>query len=170
VTRRAARISQHVIPREVRIMPIGLTALRSAVVVCAISCAAGTGDGDIAGLSAGGSGGDAGRSSGGPESVLPPAPASSEVTGSYSLDVACADILDVCLLSSHADKDVTFALPAGTKRSSIVYTVTPQGPSAGGSVTFASTDPLDGTVHLHGSADAFSSVHIEVTGVIVIPE
>jgi len=94
------------------------------------------------------------------------------VTGAYTLDVACADVpvIDVCLLGSKADKDVTFALPAGTERSSIVYTIAPQGPSAGGSVDFAGTDPLDGTVRMHGFADAFSSVHIEVSGVIVVPE
>jgi hypothetical protein len=76
----------------------------------------------------------------------------------------------VCLLGSKADKDVVFTLPPGTKRSSIVYSIDPQGPSAGGSVDFASDDPLDGTVHLHAFADAFSSVHIEVTGVMVVPE
>ena len=35
---------------------------------------------------------------------------------------------------------------------------------------FAGTDPRDGTVHMHGFADALSSVHIDVTGVIVVPE
>jgi len=101
----------------------------------------------------------------------PPAP-STEVAGSYSLDVACADLpmIHLCILGSSADKDVTFTLPPGTKRSSIVYTITPVGPSAGGSVSFAGTDPLDATVHMHAYAGAFSSVHVEVTGVTAVPE
>ena len=102
----------------------------------------------------------------------PPPPAGSEVTGAYSLDVTCDDvpILDVCLLGTKADKDVTFVLPPGTKKSSIVYSIEPHGPDAGGFVTWAGDDPLDGTVHLHGFAEAFSNVHIAVTGVMVVPE
>lgn len=155
-------------------MQIMLTALVS-VVVCAVSCAAGTGAGDAGGASTGGAGGSESPRAGSvevPEPSPPPPPASREVSGSYSLDVACADvpIIGVCLLSSHADENVAFTLPPGTRRSSIVYTVTPKGPSAGGTVAFAGTDPLDGTVHVHGFADAFSSVHIEVSGVLVIPE
>lgn len=99
-----------------------------------------------------------------------PPPTSSEVPGSYSLDVACEDVLGICLLSDKADKDVVFDLPAGMQRSSIVYTVTPVGPSAGGTVGWASQDVLDGTVHLHAYADAFSSVDIAVTGVMVVPQ
>jgi hypothetical protein len=54
-------------------------------------------------------------------------PESSEVEGSYSLDVACSDVpvIDVYLLGSQADEDVVFTLPPGTKRSSIVYTIKP---------------------------------------------
>jgi hypothetical protein len=159
-------------------MLIKLAAQLSAVMVCAVSCAAGTGVGDLGGPTTDGDGGDTSRSAGGAKldppspSPPPPPPESSEVEGSYSLDVACSDVpvIDVCLLGSHADKDVVFTLPPGTKRSSIVYTIDPQGPSAGGTVGFAGTDTLDGTVHIHGFADAFSSVHIEVTGVMVVPE
>jgi hypothetical protein len=79
-------------------------------------------------------------------------------------------VIHLCILASQAEKDVTFTLPAGTKRSSIVYTVTPEGPASGGSVTFASTDPLDATVHMSAFADAFSSVQVEVTGVMAVPE
>jgi hypothetical protein len=148
---------------------------RIAAVACAASCAAGTGNGDASATSTGGKDGDSGHYTGSEQttpSPPPPPPASSEVTGAYSLDVACVDIpvIQVCLLGSKADKDVVFTLPPGTKRSSIVYTVAPQGPSAGGSVDFAGSDPLDGTVHIQGFAEAFSSVHIEVTGVMVVPE
>jgi hypothetical protein len=172
-------------------MLIKLTAVLSVAGLGVLACAAGTGDEDIAALANGGSTTDAGRSAGEaastpvptlssppPVTTTPPAttppsmPVTSEVTGSYTMDVACTDvpIINVCLISAQADKDVTFALPAGTKRSSIAYTVTPHGPSAGGTVTFAGTDPRDGTVHLRGFADAFSSVHIEVNGVTVVPE
>jgi hypothetical protein len=111
---------------------------------------------------------------GSPVGILgsPPPGVSSEVTGDYSLDVACRDtpIVHVCLISAETNKNVLFTLPPGTQRSSIVYTVTTEGPSAGGSAEFASSNVLDGTVRLHGYADAFSSVHVEVTGVIVVPE
>lgn len=105
-------------------------------------------------------------------STPPPPPASTEVTGSYSLDVACADIpvIHLCILARNADKDVPFPLPPGTKRSSIVYTINPLGPAAGGSVSFASDDPLDATVHMHAWADALSSVEVQVTGVMAVPE
>jgi hypothetical protein len=79
-------------------------------------------------------------------------------------------VIHLCILASHAEKDVTFHLPEGTKRSSIVYTIDPQGPAASGSVTFASTDPLDATVHMSAFADAFSSVQVHVTGVMAVPE
>jgi hypothetical protein len=157
-------------------MLIKPTALLSAVMVCAASCAQGTGVGDLAAApTTGGDAGDTSPSADGAELAPPsppPPPASSEVEGSYSLDVACSDVplIGLCLIGSHADKDGVFTLPAGTKRSSIVYTIAPHGPSAGGTVDFAGTDPLDGTVHMHGSAGAFSSVHIEVTGVMVVPD
>jgi hypothetical protein len=177
-------------------MRIAHIALLSAMVFGAVSCAQGTGDvADLAnggastlaasgGSSTGGSSAD-GASTGGsstrgsttdgsPAGIAgsPPLGVSSEVMGDYSLDVSCAGIpvVHVCLLSMQADKDVTFTLTPGTQRSSIVYTVTTKGPDAGGSVDFAGTNPLDGTVRLHGYAGAFSSVHIEVTGVIVVPE
>jgi hypothetical protein len=104
--------------------------------------------------------------------VAPPPPTGSEVLGAYSLDVTCSDvpILDVCLLGAKADKDVTFVIPPGMQRSSIVYTIEAHGPDAGGSVTWAGQDALDGTVNLHGFAEAFSNVHIAVTGVMVVPE
>jgi hypothetical protein len=166
-------------------MRIKLIALLAAWGLGVVACAEGTGEADVANLSNGGSGVDAGGtggqssnatssdpSSGATESDPPPPPMSSEVSGSYSLDVSCADIpvIDLCILSAQADKDVTFTLPPGTQRSSIVYTVDPQGPSAGGTVAFAGDNPLDGTVHMHGFADALSSVHIAVTGVMVVPE
>jgi hypothetical protein len=100
------------------------------------------------------------------------APASTEVPGEYSLDVACSDIpvLDLCLIDGSADRNVTFTLPDGTHKSSIQYDITPHGPDAGGTVDWASTDPLDGTVHMRGFAHAFSSVHIEVSGIEVVPD
>ena len=155
-------------------MRIDLTALLSAMTVFAVSCATGTSDGDVPPLSTGGVGGG-GTDDGGPAAVVkstPPLSVGQVVPGSYTLDVSCNDIpvLDVCLLTSDGDQNVTFVLPPGTRRTSIVYTVTPHGPSASGTVDFASQDPLDGTVHLHGHADAFSSVHIEVTGVMVVPQ
>jgi len=101
-----------------------------------------------------------------------PAPASSEVYGTYSMDEACADIpvVPLCILDETADKDVVFTLPPGMKRSSIVYTVAPHGSDADGTVEWAGDDPLDGTVHMHAYAGAFSSVHIKVTGVMVVPQ
>jgi hypothetical protein len=178
-------------------MRVAHIALLSVMVFGAVSCAEGTGD--VADLSNGGAptfaaaagsstgGSSTGRSSTGEPSTsgsaadggglvglagLPPPGVSKEVTGDDSLDVACRDtpIVQVCLLSAETSKNVLFVLPPGTQRSSIVYTVTTEGPSAGGSAEFASTNVLDGTVRLHGYADAFSSVHVEVTGVIVVPE
>ncbi len=104
-------------------------------------------------------------------STATPPPAPREVSGSHTLDVSCGDVpvIHVCVLGEEADEDVAFTLPPGTKRSSILYTIAPHG-AAGGSVGWASQDALDGTVHLHGFADAFSSVSVTVTGIIVVPE
>ncbi len=100
----------------------------------------------------------------------PPPPQSQEVAGAYSLDVSCADILGVCLVARHADKDVVFVLPSGMKRGSILFTVDPEGSDANGSVDWAGQDDLDGTVHMQGFAGPFSSVHIAVTGVMAVPQ
>jgi hypothetical protein len=102
----------------------------------------------------------------------PPPPSSTEVHGSYSLDATCSDlpILEICVLPNKADKDVPFMLPAGMKRSSIAFSITPHGPDASGSADWASNDPLDATVHMHASAGPFSSVHVEVTGVVAVPD
>jgi len=99
-------------------------------------------------------------------------PGSQLVSGSYTLDLACKDvpILDLCLIESRGEKDVSFTLPSHMKRSSIEYTITPSGPDAHGSVGWASDDPLDGTVRIQGVAGAFSNLSIEVTGVTVVPQ
>ncbi|HEY8092111.1 MAG TPA: hypothetical protein VIF09_29825, partial [Polyangiaceae bacterium] len=78
-------------------MRIEHIALLSAVVFGAVSCAKGTGD--LADLAAGGSstGGEGGSATDGGGTVgirestpaLAPAPVSTEVTGSYTLDVTC---------------------------------------------------------------------------------
>jgi len=160
-------------------MPTHLDLLAVALVSCAVACAAGT-DPETLPTSPT----DAPVAprvllptlpSSGPASTATtatPPPASQEVLGAYSLDVACADVpvLHLCILGASADKDVVFTLPEGTKRSSIVYTVDARGPSSSGTVDWAGPDALDGTVHLHGEADAFSSVHVAVTGVMVEPE
>lgn len=97
-----------------------------------------------------------------------PVPTSIEVSGSYTLDVACADVLGLCLIESKADKSVLFAIPPNMKKSAIQYSISPHGISAGGTVDWASDDALDGTVRMHGYAGAFSSVHIEVSGVTAV--
>jgi hypothetical protein len=102
----------------------------------------------------------------------PPLLVTTEVSGTYDMDLTCGDlpILHACAVTTTGDKNVPYTLPPGTVRSSILYTITPVGLDAGGAVTFASTDPNDGTVHVHGYAGAFSSVHIEVTGVMAIAQ
>ena|SRR6185437_12379954 len=118
----------------------------------------------------GGSGPSSTSNNGGsdPSSTSP----SQEVRGSFVVNVACKNIpvLDLCLIDSKIDEDVPFTLPAGTRRSSIEYTVTPAGPDAHATIGWASDDPLDGTVRVRGEAGPFSSVLIDVTGVMVVPE
>jgi hypothetical protein len=88
------------------------------------------------------------------------------------MDLSCTDlpILHTCVIAASGDDNVPYVLPAGMQRTSILYTITPTGPNGSGSVTFAGTDPHDGTVHVHGNAGPFSSVHIEVTGVMAVAE
>jgi hypothetical protein len=102
----------------------------------------------------------------------PPAEQTIEVTGSYTLDLTCSEIplIDLCLIGAKGDKDVPFELPTGTKRSSIQYAIEPHGPDASGSVTWASEDPEDATVHIVGHAGPFSNVHIQVTGITAVPD
>jgi hypothetical protein len=154
-------------------------ALHVMLASCAIACARGTGT-DILG----GASGDEPNQAHVDQPSSPPAetsassappataPTSTVVSGSYALDVACSDlpVLNVCILSSQADKDVPFTLPHGTRRSSIEFAVEPHGPDANGSVDWAGTDPHDATVHMHGYAGPVSSVHIEVTAIIAVPD
>jgi hypothetical protein len=148
-----------------------LVALASSTVACARGYVIDVGAG-------GGSGADTTE----PRGTTPkPAPGEGEpaaqpktidVEKTYTLDLACSDIpiIDLCLISAQGEKDVTFDLPAGTKRSSIQYTVDPHGPDASGSVNWASDDPADATVHMTGHAGPFSHVHVEVTGVTAVSE
>jgi len=65
--------------------------------------------------------------------------------------------------------NVAFVIPSGYKKQTFSHNVDARF-SAGGSVKWLNDDPHDGTVVLHGWADAFAYVSVSVSSVIAIKE